>query len=389
MKDIKIVIGASYGDEGKGLATDFFAKEAVSQNKNPIVVLHNGGFQRGHTVKVGDIRHIFHAFGSGTLRNVPTYYASTFILNPMFFRQEYEELTARGITPKVYANPKCRITSLYDVMINQIVEDFRDANRHSSCGYGIFETVVRDRTLPLRLGDILAQNDIKNYIFSFYNYYRDNYFAERLRQYKVDKISMKMVKNVVDVDIQNKYVEDLIFMLEHIDVKETQFISEYDYIIFEGSQGLLLDNDRPTNKDFLTPSKTGVHNPLLIIKDLKALGFLDDTNIETCYVTRTYLTRHGNGEFPQECRKENINSEMVDATNAPNHYQGSLRYGYIDLSELGERIKGDVENKSEALNPCIFVTHLNETDGCFIEKYKKVPVRSIKKVKYVSDKEYN
>lgn len=56
MKDIKIVIGGSFGDEGKGLITNYF-----SQKKNSIVICSNGGAQRGHTVTSPDgIRHVFH-----------------------------------------------------------------------------------------------------------------------------------------------------------------------------------------------------------------------------------------------------------------------------------------------------------------------------------------
>lgn len=56
MKDIKIVCGSNWGDEGKGLMTDYF-----SQKPNSIVVCSNGGAQRGHTVTTPDrIRHVFH-----------------------------------------------------------------------------------------------------------------------------------------------------------------------------------------------------------------------------------------------------------------------------------------------------------------------------------------
>ena len=73
MKNIKIVIGANYGDEGKGLATNFFAKQAKENKEKTVVVLHNGGFQRGHTVIHNDIRHVFHCFSSGTFQNTTTY----------------------------------------------------------------------------------------------------------------------------------------------------------------------------------------------------------------------------------------------------------------------------------------------------------------------------
>ena len=67
MRNIKIVIGANFGDEGKGLMTDYFCHQAEQRNENCIVVLHNGGAQRGHTVTTPTgIKHIFHHFGSGT-----------------------------------------------------------------------------------------------------------------------------------------------------------------------------------------------------------------------------------------------------------------------------------------------------------------------------------
>ena len=89
MKDIKIVIGANFGDEGKGKLTDYYTKNA----DNCIVVCSNGGAQRGHTVLKSDgTRHVFHHFGSGTLNGADTYLPEDFILNPLVFREEWEEL---------------------------------------------------------------------------------------------------------------------------------------------------------------------------------------------------------------------------------------------------------------------------------------------------------
>lgn len=103
MKDIKIVIGANWGDEGKGLMTDYF-----SQKPNTIVVCSNGGAQRGHTVVTLDsIRHVFRHFGSGTFNGASTYLSEDFICNPIIFRQEYEELKNLGYAPKTYINNKC------------------------------------------------------------------------------------------------------------------------------------------------------------------------------------------------------------------------------------------------------------------------------------------
>ena len=77
---VDIVIGANYGDEGKGLFTEFLSQSP----DNSIVVLVNGGSQRGHTVNDPTYgKHVFHHFGSGTLAGVPTYFAKSYLINPM------------------------------------------------------------------------------------------------------------------------------------------------------------------------------------------------------------------------------------------------------------------------------------------------------------------
>ena len=149
MANIKVVIGANFGDEGKGLMTDYFCHQATSQGENCIVVMSNGGAQRGHTVvdPLG-ARHVFKHFGSGTLVKADTYCIDDFILNPMEFRQEYDALLQIGYLPKVYVHPNCRWSTPYDMIINQIVEETRENKKHGSCGMGIWETVYRYQKKP-------------------------------------------------------------------------------------------------------------------------------------------------------------------------------------------------------------------------------------------------
>lgn len=99
----------NFGDEGKGLMTDYFCHQSSAKGEKCLVVLHNGGPQRGHTVVTPEgERHVFHHFGSGTFTGADTYLSEDFILNPMVFRQEWEELEKLGVSPKVYINPYCK-----------------------------------------------------------------------------------------------------------------------------------------------------------------------------------------------------------------------------------------------------------------------------------------
>ena len=107
----------------------------------------------------------------------------------------------------------------------------------------------------------------------------------------------------------------------------------------------------------LTPSNTGIKNPKRIIENVE---WNEEINIETCYVSRTYLTRHGVGKFPSECNKRFINEYMFDKTNVPNPFQDTLRYGTLDLGELYSRCSNDIGNFGDKKS--IAITHCNEYD---------------------------
>ena len=146
MKRAKIVIGANYGDEGKGLMTDYFCREAAARGETCLNVLINGGPQRGHTVVTPEgMRHIFHHLGSGSFAGADTYFSDVFLINPMIFREEYEELRRTGADFRVFVHLACRWTTPYDMILNQMAEEFRGSKRHGSCGFGIWETVLRYR----------------------------------------------------------------------------------------------------------------------------------------------------------------------------------------------------------------------------------------------------
>src|SRR5258708_6994888 len=108
MKRATVVIGANYGDEGKGKMVDYLVSQITNEK---VVVRFNGGAQAGHTVMLPDgKRHIFSHFGSGTLANAQTYLAKHFVCNPILFWKEYRQLSELSITPKVAVDPRCFVT---------------------------------------------------------------------------------------------------------------------------------------------------------------------------------------------------------------------------------------------------------------------------------------
>ena len=358
MVTAKIVIGANFGDEGKGYMTDYFANEAKEQNKSCLVVCHNGGSQKGHTVvSPSGLRHVFHHFGSGNMTGADTYLSKDYIVNPITFNKEYEELKRKGIVTKTFVHKDCLVTTPFDMLVNQIIEEHRDGNRHGSCGLGINETIVRSKahTDGVTISGFLNYSlDFKRYILDLYAY---RYLPFRLEQLGVESIPIKWFDILSKKDnIIDNYIDDFYTMLDYIEIVDDSILDKYEYVIFEGSQGLLLDQNNMEYFPHLTPSNTGLTNPVNMIKNK------DVTDIEVCYVTRTYMTRHGAGRFDSECSKDEINPNMVDLTNVPNEFQGTLRYGKLDLNDLKNRIEKDFDSNSKGLDikKSLAITHTNE-----------------------------
>ena len=138
MKNAKIVIGANFGDEGKGLTTDYLSMGG----NDPIVVRFNGGAQAGHTVQTIDNKaHVFHHVGSGSFLDIPTFLSKFFIVNPTAFVLELEELEALSMKPRLYLDIRAPLTTPYDMIINWAIETKRGNSRHGSCGFGIDQTM--------------------------------------------------------------------------------------------------------------------------------------------------------------------------------------------------------------------------------------------------------
>ena len=359
MRNIKVIIGANAGDEGKGLATDYFA----SQYEHGLVVMTNGGSQRAHTVELNDgTRHVFQHFGSGTLRGWDTYYSPEFILNPMQFCKEYEEL--KKITNKkfkIFCDSNCRWSTPWDMLANQI--DSRIESKHNTCGMGIWHTIIRYKyfeynnlkTYSLWQFSRLKPQQKLEYIRSIKDYYKNILMTSMYDDSVKDLVSLIDSKGLLD----HFYAD--VMRMDQIIGAYTMPLYLYDNIIFENGQGLLIDSEADVL--YGTPSYTGLKIPKAMI-----WKYFHSDNIEVCYVTRSYLTRHGDGFLQEEVNKDIINPFMSDQTNYENDFQGSLRFGNLYPNDLINRIDKDWANNI-SLSPFIdfnvyekslMITHLNE-----------------------------
>jgi len=343
MTKANVVIGANFGDEGKGLMTDYLS----SKMDSPQVVLFNGGAQRGHTVGFpSGSRIVFHHFGSGTCAGAETYLSKFFLVNPIVFAQEQGVLNK--YSPVVTLDPNCRITTPYDMIINQIVEEYRGRNRHGSCGLGINETTLRSEEIPLLAKDLSDPNKVKDILRGIQEYW----VPQRLMKLDVVLIPPKWLKILHSERLAYNFINDCTNFLKLVSFGEIKKDKE---VIFEAGQGLLLDEN---NRYFpyVTHSRTGLTNVLELANE----AGIDELDVH--YMTRWYATRHGAGPFETEL-KEKPSKKIEDPTNIPNIYQGTLRFGNLDVDLLKFSIQTDLAQATIPVNPSISVTCLDQCEG--------------------------
>lgn len=368
--EVKIVVGANYGDEGKGMATAYFSKQAYENKQRCLNILYNGSCQRGHTVELKNgTKHVFHHFGSGTFYGAHTYFDRHFIINPIFFVREYYELAEKGYEPICYANEDCTIATPFDAILNQIFERGRGKNKHGSCGFGVFETVKRNENkeycLTYRNLALMTREQIKNALWKIVR----EYVPKRLKEMGYEDIP-ETERNVLGGELTdnliNHYIQDFYTTINFCWLInfEKIFVEDYDVVVYEGAQGLALDMNNLNDFPHLTPSETTPVIPMKAIVNNKwKIG--SGGKIEICYVTRSYMTRHGAGPFPTECKKEDINKNIEDLTNVPNPFQDTLRYGTFDPVLFEIRVKTSIGDACEIwggfdLKATVFLTYAND-----------------------------
>lgn len=344
-----IVVGANFGDEGKGHVTNFLA----STSEDPIVVRFNGGAQAGHTVVHNGHRKVFHHFGSGTLANVPTFLTQDFIVNPLFFNSEWDELSALGYDPDMFVDMRARLTTPFDIIINLAVELSRGIQRHGSCGAGINETIqrteYRNGVYSLLVENLLDQQ----FAAKQFQKIQRTYFNGRVKRLGIEKRfvdeATDLFNSLFSID---EWLDQAQLFLSRVllSVPRSIVARQHKTVIFEGAQGLLLDEDHYWFPH-VTHSHTGIRNCIDILHQLRI------SQAEVLYVTRSYLTRHGNGPLPFE-HQGKIYDGIIDETNIPNMFQGTLRFAPLNLDLLKESITNDLAaNKSYIqLTPTIVIT---------------------------------
>lgn len=325
--EVKIVLGHTFGDEGKGVTVQWLCKKAIEEGKKPLVVRFSGGPQAAHTIFNGGIEHICSSFGSGVLLGVSTMYTPQVYVDPICLMNEYRVLEEKGVSPKLLLNEECRIITPYDVLAgrynSKVLSD-------GTCGKGIYPTFKRYmRAWSPRKYTIKDAELILKYTASYYKTMRVPEYDDMFK-----KACLEMLTDVFT---------------------DKRPIQKYDVVIFEGSQGLLLDMDNGFYPH-VTPSKVG----------LNGIDGHMLRNAEVYLVTRTYTTRHGNGYEPKVLCSLDLKGKHE--TNVTNEFQGDFKIGALEVGLLNKAyerhcIDNYVRKYNLSLN--LVITHMDAIDGNF------------------------
>jgi adenylosuccinate synthase len=341
-----VVIGANYGDEGKGLITDFETERLTAD----VVCRFNGGAQAGHTVSRDDKLHVFGHVAAGTFAGAKTLLGSKFIVNPMVLEKELRALKHAT----VMAHPRARVSTIYDMALNAMVETKRGNDRHGSCGLGINETVTRHEQFPITVEDLRGPIiDLASKLKTI----RQKYIPSRMQELGVEPLT-NAHRDIFESDGWHNMAVRLADRA--FDLQRPRQGSQY---VFEGAQGLALD-EFLGEFPHVTRSITGL--PYAIIEAAEA-GVQE---LQPIYVTRSYLTRHGAGPLPAEGQEFGAYN-AIDTTNIHNQWQGTLRYAPLNLPMLDKLIAADMQRAEfvamahgvKILRPTIAVTCLDQLHG--------------------------
>ena len=332
-----VVLGAQWGDEGKGKVTDFFASSA------DYVVRFQGGNNAGHTIVVGDEKLALSLTPSGVLYPdcVPVI-GSGCVVDLAFLKKELEMLNSKNVsTKKLAISPNAHVIMPYHKLLDELIEESLGENKIGTTKKGIGPCYAdKIQRSGIRIQDLLD----------------DEVFAEKVKT-NVEEKNQLLTKiygrNPIDPneiinefkiykEIINNHVKDTSLMISNA-------IKEGKNILFEGAQGTLLDIDHGTYP-FVTSSNTSSANAAIG----SGIGPLNLNKIVG--VTKAYISRVGSGPFITE-QKNDIGDYLIEKGAEFGVVTGRRRRcGWLDLISLKYSVR--VNSLTE-----LFITKLDVLSG--------------------------
>ena len=332
-----VVLGAQWGDEGKGKVTDFFASSA------DLVVRFQGGNNAGHTIVVGEDKIALSLTPSGVLYpNCVPVIGSGCVVDLGFLKKELKMLNEKNIsTEKLALSANAHVIMPYHKILDELIEESLGEKKIGTTKKGIGPCYAdKIQRYGIRVQDLLD----------------DSVFAEKLNAnlneknnlltkiYNHDPLSADEI-----IEEFSEYKEMVQQHISDTSLLVSNAIKENKSILFEGAQGTLLDIDHGTYP-FVTSSNTSAANA--------ATGSgIGPLNLDRVVgVTKAYISRVGSGPFITEQENE-IGDYLIEKGAEFGVVTGRRRRcGWLDLISLKYSVR--VNSLSE-----LFITKLDVLSG--------------------------
>ena len=332
-----VVLGAQWGDEGKGKVTDFFASSA------DYVVRFQGGNNAGHTIVVGDEKLALSLTPSGVLYPdcVPVI-GSGCVVDLAFLKKELEMLNSKNVsTKKLAISPNAHVIMPYHKLLDELIEESLGENKIGTTKKGIGPCYAdKIQRSGIRIQDLIDDEVFAEKVKT--NVEEKNQLLTKI--YGRDPIDPNEIINEFKTykEIINNHVKDTSLMISNA-------IKEGKNILFEGAQGTLLDIDHGTYP-FVTSSNTSSANAAIG----SGVGPLNLNKIVG--VTKAYISRVGSGPFITE-QKNDIGDYLIEKGAEFGVVTGRRRRcGWLDLISLKYSVR--VNSLTE-----LFITKLDVLSG--------------------------
>lgn len=304
------VLGLGHGDEGKGSIVDAIVRKTGAT----LVVRFNGGANCGHNVVLPDgTHHCFSQIGSGTFAGAATYLGPHVMIDPLALDVEAKALAPTlGHHPLVMIDARAPVLTPWHRRVNRLRELARGYARHGSCGMGIGELGSDvSRGMPVIRARDIRGADLHRIATEVQrcNKWKPIPGGERFAAYEPEVSVETWVEAIRRVDWQIVRVEG------------SEVIANHEIVVFEGAQGILLDEWHGIQPHTTWSDCTDRYAEELL-REIRS-----PVPLFTIGVTRTYATRHGAGPLATEDPTLRVPGHEHNTTN---DWQGAFRLGYFD-----------------------------------------------------------
>ncbi len=280
-----VLLGAQWGDEGKGKATDLLG------DRVDYVVRYQGGNNAGHTVVIGDQKYALHLLPSGILSpNVIPVIGNGVVIDPAVLLEEIEGLNERGIdTSKLVISSNAHLITPYHRTIDKVSERFLGKAKIGTTGRGIGPAYAdKISRIGIRVQDLFDESILQKKLESALK--DKNQVLTKVFNRKDMQVSEILEEYLGFAEILRPYIADTALLLN-------QALEDGKTVLLEGSQGTLLDVDHGTYP-FVTSSNPTAGGAC-------TGSGIGPTKIERVIgIVKAYTTRVGSGPFPTELENE-------------------------------------------------------------------------------------